>query len=90
MDMQAAVNTTQNRIGVLDQEKAAITEDQNRIRQNIGSVSRDTELYKRYTTKLNEQETRLEAIRDERQKLQDTLTRQQQELDAYVRSLNVE
>jgi hypothetical protein len=89
-DMQAAINQTQNRMGVLDQERALIEQDQGRIRQNMGTVSRDTDLYRRYMTKLNEQESRLEAIRDEREKLQATLTRQEGQLRDYLRDLNVE
>jgi hypothetical protein len=89
-DMQAAINATQQRLQLLDQERSSIGEDQARIRQNMVSVAKDTELYRRYTGKLNEQESRLEAVRDEREKLVGVLTRQQQELEAYIRGLNVE
>jgi hypothetical protein len=89
-DMQAAINNTQQRIALLDQERQTIDQDQARIRQNMSSVSRDTDLYRRYMTKLNEQESRLEAIRDGREKEQDSLTRQQLELQAYLQSLSVE
>jgi hypothetical protein len=88
--MQAAINDTQNRISQLDQEKQSIDQDQNRIRQNMNSVARDTDLYRRYAGKLNDQETRLEAIRETREKEQATLNRQQAELNAYVAGLNVE
>ncbi len=89
-DMQAAINGTQNRINQLDQEKAGIDADQNRLRQNMNSVARDTDLYRRYTGKLNEQETRLETMRDLREKEVATLNRQNAELQAYVAGLNVE
>ncbi len=89
-DMQAAINDTQQRIQELDAEKTGIDQDQNRLRQNMGSVARDTELYRRYTTKLNDQETRLEAIRESREKELATLNRQQAELNAYVAGLNLE
>jgi hypothetical protein len=89
-DMQAGINNTQQRISLLDQERQTIDQDQNRIRQNMSSVSRDTDLYRRYMTKLNEQESRLEAIRDERQKEQDSLTRQQLDLQSYLQNLSVE
>jgi hypothetical protein len=88
--MQAAINDTQNRINQLDQEKQAIDQDQNRIRQNMNSVARDTDLYRRYAGKLNDQETRLEAIRETREKEQATLNKQQAELNAFVAGLNVE
>ncbi|MFN0131847.1 MAG: hypothetical protein ACKVW3_04830 [Phycisphaerales bacterium] len=89
-DMQAAINLTQQRIGQLDQERQGIDQDQTRIRQNMGTVSRDTDLYRRYAGKLNEQETRLEAIREQRGKFEETLNQQRAELEAYVRGLNVE
>lgn len=89
-DMQAGINDTQHRMQLLDQERQTIDQDQNRIRQNMGSVSRDTDLYRRYMSKLNEQESRLEAMRDEREKLQQSLTQQQQALEGYVRGLSVE
>jgi hypothetical protein len=88
-DMQAAINATTQRISQLDAEKQSIDQDQARIRQNMGSVSRDTELYKRYMTKLNEQETRLEKIREDREMEVGTLNRQQAELQGYVAGLNV-
>ncbi len=89
-DMQGAINETQKRIAQLDAERTAIDQDQNRIRQNMGTVARDTELYKRYAGKLNDQETRLEAMREQREKEQGALNRQQGELRAYVAGLNVE
>ena len=89
-DMQAAINGTQTRINQLDQEKAGIDADQNRIRQNMGTVSRDTDLYRRYAGKLNDQETRLEAIRELREKEVAKMNQQQAEMNAYVAGLNVE
>jgi hypothetical protein len=89
-DMQAAINDTQRRIQVLEQERSAIHEDQTRIRQNMEPIAKDSDLYRRYMTKFNEQETRLEAILTERQKEQDKLQAQQKELQDYVRGLNVE
>lgn len=89
-DMQAAINETERRIQLLDAERTGIDQDQSRIRQNMGSLARDAELYRRYTTKLNEQESRLEEIRTKREQEQELLTKQRQELETYVRNLNVE
>jgi hypothetical protein len=89
-DMQAAINETERRVQLLDQERGSIDQDQTRIRQNMANIAKDSELYRRYMTKLNEEETRLEAIRDVREKEQATLTKQRGELDAYIRGLNVE
>jgi hypothetical protein len=54
------------------------------------SVSRDTELYKRYTTKLNDQESRLEQLVGERAKAQQAVDSAKAAFDDYIRNLNVE
>jgi hypothetical protein len=89
-DMQGAINDTEHRIQLLDQERTSIDQDQTRIRQNMAPMPKDSELYRRYMTKLNDQESRLETIRDQREKEQKTLQQQRSDLDAYVRGLNVE
>ena len=89
-DMQAAIAATQQRIQLLDQERQSIDQDQSRIRQNMNAISRDTDVYRRYLTKFNDQESRLESIKEQRDKEQATLTKQQQELAAFVAGLNVE
>jgi len=85
----ATMNATVERIAVLGQERQAIDADQNRIRQNMASIGRDTEVYRRYLTKFNEQESRLEAILVQTTKEQTTLQSQQDALNDYVGSLNV-
>ena len=45
-------------------EIQAIGDDQQRIRANLVNLNRDGGLYKRYTEKLNEQETRLEKLQE--------------------------
>ncbi len=87
--MQGAVNATNAQIARLDQERQAIDADQNRIRQNMNSISHDTDVYRRYLAKFDEQETRLEAMRTEVAQLNTTLTVQQEALAAFVRALNV-
>jgi len=88
--LRGAAEDTQKRIALLDAERTSIDQDQGRIRQNMNSVGRDTDLYRRYTSKLNEQETRLEQMRSDREKEQATLTRQQSELTEYLRNLRVD
>jgi uncharacterized phage infection (PIP) family protein YhgE len=45
-------------------EIQSIGTDQQRIRANLVNLNRDAGLYKRYTEKLNEQETRLEKLQE--------------------------
>ena len=87
--MQATMNATSGRIALLGQERQSIDADQNRIRQNMASIDHDTEVYRRYLTKFNEQESRLEAILVQTTNEQTTLQSQQNALNDYVRSLNV-
>lgn len=87
--MQASINGTSLRITRLQQEKQAIDADQNRVRQNMNAIDHDTDIYRRYLSKFSEQESRLETMREEESKEQKTMTIQQQELQAFVASLNV-
>ncbi len=87
--MLATMNATAARIALLGQERQSIDTDQNRIRQNMNSIDHDTDVYRRYLTKFNEQESRLEAILTETAAEQTTLQSQQNALNDYVRSLNV-
>jgi len=55
----------------------------------MASIDHDTEVYRRYLTKFNEQESRLEAILLQTTNEQTTLQSQQDALNDYLRSLNV-
>jgi DNA repair ATPase RecN len=61
-ELWAAVGEAERALAELEKERAAIAHDQSRIRENIGSIDRTSELYSRYVQKLSEQETRLEEI----------------------------
>ncbi|CAG0951359.1 hypothetical protein PHYC_00220 [Phycisphaerales bacterium] len=87
---QGAVADLNQAIASLEKERSEITADQSRVRQNIGSVDRTSELYSRYMKKLSDQETRLDAIAGELTGVKERLTAAQQDLAAYVASLNVE
>jgi hypothetical protein len=89
-DLQAAINATQQKINELDAERQAIGEDQTRVRQNMATVGKETDIYRRWLAKFSEQETRLEAMATERKQLVGTLEKQQRELEAYIRALNVQ
>ena len=75
--------------GRLEQQIAAITQEQDRIRQNMGQLDRNTELYKRYVQKFGAQEDQVEKMRDQIQKLIAEEARQRKSLDEYLLGLNV-
>jgi hypothetical protein len=88
--MQSAINETERQINQLNQTTAEISAEQNRIRENMGKIDRTNELYKRYLTKLNDQETQLENINEQRIAAQSKLDEQRREFNDYLRGLNVE
>ncbi len=89
-DLQAKVNSTKRDLAQLAEERQGIDQDQSRVRQNMQSIDRNSELYTRYMKKLAEQESRVEAMTTQRENLQQQLNSQQAELAAYLRGLNID
>ncbi|MCC7388192.1 MAG: hypothetical protein IT431_05445 [Phycisphaerales bacterium] len=88
--LQSLVGDSQRALAALDKERNEIGQDQARIRENMGSIDRTTELYARYMQKLGEQETRLEAIVNAIEKTTAERDSRQQALNTYIAGLNVE
>lgn len=87
---QSQINDTERAVQEYDRQIGVINQDQSRIRENMGRIDKNSQLYSRYMTKLTEQETQLEDLNTKRGDAQirrDTLRAQ---LDEYIRSLNVE
>ncbi len=55
-------------VSQIDQQMVALNTDQGRVRQNLGSADRDSDLHKRYMAKLAEQETQIEDLQTARTK----------------------
>jgi hypothetical protein len=70
-------------------EIQAIGNDQQRIRANLVNLNRDGGLYKRYTEKLNEQETRLEKLQELAAAAAQDLQVAKAALDDYVAKLEL-
>lgn len=64
--------------------------EQERMRENMKEVPRDSELFRRYLTKLGEQESDVESLRDEVSKKIAERDEAQKALDDYLLSLDVE
>src|SRR5262249_30895957 len=60
--LQGVVSDFQRQISDLEKQQAEIGTDQTRIRQNMQTIDRASDLYSRYIKKLTEQETHLEAL----------------------------
>lgn len=74
---------------VLEDEIKVIDLEQSRIRQNMGQLDRNTDIYKRYVTKFSDQEDRVEKLREQIQKLTAEEIKQRKALDDYLIGLNV-
>lgn len=80
----------QGRRAYLVNQITEISEEQNRIRSNMNSLSQNSELYKRYVEKLGAQETQIEKLREEIARLREAEDAARKELRAYVDTLNIE
>lgn len=89
-DKQGAINATERTIAQTNASMNEISQDQDRIRKNMGAIDKTSTLYAKYVTKLTDQETRLEEMREQQLKNQKQLDEQRNDLAEYLRTLNVE
>lgn len=90
MTMMAAVRAAEERVADLERERNEISTEQARIRQNMTTLDKASQLYGRYIKKLDEQETRLEDLgRDLTGARQDEASRRD-ELARYLSDLRVD
>ncbi|MGE3536415.1 MAG: hypothetical protein AB7N91_03145 [Candidatus Tectimicrobiota bacterium] len=73
----------------LEQQMHDITQEQGRIRENMSKLAANAELYARYVRKLDQQETDLESMRRETEKLKTTEEQQRKELQEYLMGLEL-
>ncbi|OHD72572.1 MAG: hypothetical protein A2177_04465 [Spirochaetes bacterium RBG_13_68_11] len=73
----------------IEEEIRAIYTDQDRIRSNMGKLSRDSDLYKKYEKTLSEQENRLFKLDADLDKAKTEEATRKKEVDAYVQSVDV-
>ncbi|CAK0745909.1 hypothetical protein CCP4SC76_1660002 [Gammaproteobacteria bacterium] len=72
----------------MDEQTKAMFEDQERLRENLSKTPPNSDLAKRYLKKLDNQESSLETLSEQKKvkktgliKLQEQLAKQMQELD---------
>jgi hypothetical protein len=73
-----------------DAELREISTDQERIRQNMMALDKDTPLYKRYVAELDTQETKIDTLRQEAARLRTAADAASREFSAYLDTLTVE
>jgi len=85
---QAIQDLAQKR-GQLEQQIRSISEDQPRIREDMGKLDHATDLYKRYVKKLSDQEDELEKLRPQVKDLQERETQLRKALDEFLLGLDL-
>jgi uncharacterized protein Yka (UPF0111/DUF47 family) len=80
---------TERQIKERQQQLAEIAQEQQRIRENMASVSQTSQYYTRLLSKLNDQETAIEKLQGEVEQLKHTHDRQRQELETYLTNTTV-
>ncbi|MFI4898037.1 MAG: hypothetical protein ACIARR_09445, partial [Phycisphaerales bacterium JB059] len=89
-ELQGRIAQSERRVRELERESGSIFEDQKRIRENMGRIDRTSELYGRYLSKLNDQETRLEQLNGELDEARSELEARREALRAYLDGLTVQ
>ena len=89
MQKKSALIDTQRFIDQRAQQIAQITAEQSRIRENMKTVTPQSEYYTRLLKKLNDQESQIEKLQGDSEDLRKKLDRQRQDLEQYLADLNV-
>jgi hypothetical protein len=70
-----------------EQRVSEISQEQVRLRENMNRLSQASDLYRRYVTKLDQQETELESLRKQIEAAKDRESEQRRELDDFLMNL---
>jgi len=88
--MRNELADVQRRGAQVNQQINDITQEQTRIRDNMKVLAQNSELYTRYLKKFDEQETQIERLREQLQKLREEETARQKQLEDYLANLQVD
>ncbi len=98
LDLKDRLTTSEARLQSQDKEVADISQDQQRLRENIKALTQGTltslaesrQLITRYIAKANDQESRLEQINKTRAETIEEIRRLRSEVDTAIRTLTLE
>jgi hypothetical protein len=88
-DLRHVVDQHQRRLDQLTDSRKRIFEEQNRIRNNLGRIPSNSDLYRRYLKKLDDQEDALERIDTEMADAQDDVDAAKDALTKYIAGLEM-
>lgn len=86
-ELRRAISARDSAIEDANDKLARLAEEQERLRENLASVPKDTDLYRRYLKKLDEQETAIEKLQTSLAEAQDARQAAQRKLDEFIAGL---
>jgi hypothetical protein len=89
MSLKGALVETERQLQERRQQLTEITNEQQRIRENMAAVSTTSQYYTRLLTKLNDQETTMEKLQGEIEELKRIFERQRHELETYLSNTTI-
>ena len=89
IDKKQQLVDTQRQLEQKKEQVRLIGEEQNRIRENMKTVRQPSPYYDRLVTKLNDQESQIEKLQTERDKLRETLNQQRGDLENYLNNTTI-
>ena len=87
LQLQQAVSEAERKLAQIDSERQDIVQEQDRLRNNLGSVPENSDLQRRYLKTLDRQETELEAIAKRRTDAEKALQSARNALGSFVSQL---
>lgn len=88
--IQADINLINQQISAINDRLDEIDDDQQRIRNNLSRLDRDSDLRQRYLATLNSQEDEIVAALERRDNLRKSLADREEALREFLRNLDVE
>lgn len=89
IQLRQALATTQRDMQQTQATLTATQQDQDRVRRNINSVSRDSSFYAQQMKKMVELEDKIDTLQQQHEKLLERSNTQRTELEQYLAGLNV-
>lgn len=88
-DLRHDIDLKQRRLDSVTQARKQIFEEQTRIRNNLSRIPSNSDLYRRYLKKLNDQEDELEDLAGSADKAQGELDQAHDALTTYIAGLEI-
>jgi hypothetical protein len=89
-ELKRKLEATRREVAQAERQLKAIVDDQARLRANMERVPKDSEAYKRYLKKFDDQETQIEKLQDSIKALQVREQEQRAAYEDYLANLSVE